>query len=179
MRWSEWVKLNGYHRGMNLNDCTGSLYRPTLYTSKTGYQNLQWVRMRFKFSTLNQALKQSTQPNYGVSIPFWNSCISMTGANRCKLGISKNRLHGNISCCPTSVDCQWYSCPHGGSTCQYMPTKQKYLHLPQQNNAVWSRKWSNNCIRHLKTCISCWPNLNVNFVLGEQSGPAKVTTAIT
>lgn len=92
--------------------------------SKTGYQNLQWVRMRFKFSTVTQALKKTTQPNYSVSIPFWNSCISMTGANRCKLGTSKNRLHGNISCCPTSVDCQWYSCPHGGSTCQYTPTKQ-------------------------------------------------------
>ena len=34
-------------------------------------------------------------------------------------------------------------------------------------------------MRHFKICISCRPNLNVNFVLGVQSGPAKVTTAIT
>jgi hypothetical protein len=128
-------------------------------------------------STVTQALKKSTEPNYSVPIPFWNSCISMTGANRCKLGMSKNRLHGNISCCPTSVDCQWYSCPHGGSTCQYTSTKQKYTHLPQQNNAMGSRKWYNNCIRHLKTCISCWPNSNVNFVLGYafQSRVAQLT----
>ena len=31
-----------------------------LYTSKTGYQNLQWVRMRFKFSTVTHALKKKT-----------------------------------------------------------------------------------------------------------------------
>jgi hypothetical protein len=60
---------------------------------------------------------------YTVSIPCRNCCISMTGANFCKLGTSKNRPHGNIPCCPTSVDCQWYNCPHGGSTCQYMQIK--------------------------------------------------------